>query len=120
MPSCNLAASLIISGRQGGSQTTSTLTDVTPSTSFTLVSTSGGKDPATGHIGDVRLSDSVVPLVQTISLGSAACRRVATHSRARLTASAARHPKACVPEAALPKCSERYGIITSATRGSTS
>ncbi len=40
-------------GFHGGSQTTSTDAAETPETPATLASTSGGSEPATGHIGDV-------------------------------------------------------------------
>ena len=54
MLSSSLAASDIMSGSHGGSQVTSTLAEVTPSTAATFSSTSGGRLSATGHIGDVR------------------------------------------------------------------
>ena len=45
----------IMSGFQGGSQTSSSSTSPTPSTSRTFSSTSGGSVSATGHIGLVRV-----------------------------------------------------------------
>src|SRR3989304_8547626 len=67
-----------------------------------------------------RLSDSVAPEVQTISLGSAPIS-AATFARASSTASSACQPKACEREAGLPNSpsSVRYWHILSATRGST-
>src|SRR5437867_1576975 len=55
MLSWSFAASDIMAGVQGGSQTTSTFAWVTPGTEETLAWTSGGRDPATGQAGDVRV-----------------------------------------------------------------
>src|SRR5689334_513877 len=54
-PRSSLASSDIISGAHGGSQTSSTLTSVTPCTPFTFSSTQVGSIPATGQAGDVRV-----------------------------------------------------------------
>ncbi len=54
MFSSSLAASLILSGVQGGSQTNSTVASLTPSIALMRVSTSPGKLPATGQAGVVR------------------------------------------------------------------
>ena len=67
---------------------------------------------------NARLSDSVAPLVNTISRAVAPMSR-ATSARAASTASSARHPNAWLLEAALPKCSVKKGSIASSTRGST-
>ncbi len=53
-----------------------------------------------------RLSDSVAPLVQTISFAEAPIS-AATSARAASTASSARHPKAWLFEAAFPKSSRK-------------
>ena len=53
MPSCSLAASDMRAGVQGGSQTTSTLTDVTFSSGTIRRCTSPGSVPATGQPGEV-------------------------------------------------------------------
>ena len=65
-----------------------------------------------------RLFDSVAPEVKMISLGSAPITR-AIWTRARVVASSARQPKACVREAALPYSRSKQGSIASTTRGST-
>ena len=64
------------------------------------------------------MSDSVAPLVKTISFAAAfiAC---ATCSRAASTAASASQPNTCPREAGLPKVFVKYGAITSKTRGST-
>ena len=64
-----------------------------------------------------RLSDSVAPLVNTISFGFAPMRS-AICLRAFSTASSASHPNGWLRLAALPKCSVKYGSIASTTRGS--
>jgi hypothetical protein len=64
------------------------------------------------------LFPSVAPEVQMISFGSAPIS-AATCARASSTAASAFQPNACERLAALPKNSVRYGIIFSATRGST-
>jgi hypothetical protein len=61
--------------------------------------------------------DSVAPLVQTISRGSA-LMSAATCSRAVSTAFSASQPQAWLREAGLPKCSRNQGIMASTTRGS--
>ena len=63
------------------------------------------------------LSDSVPPLVKTISL-SAAPRAPATWARARSTASRPSRPSAWISDG-LPYRSTKYGIMRSKTRGST-
>jgi hypothetical protein len=65
-----------------------------------------------------RLSDSVAPEVQTISLPEAPMS-APTCSRACSTAFSAVQPKLCERLAALPKISVNYGSIASTTRGST-
>ena len=65
-----------------------------------------------------RLSDSVAPEVQTISLPLAPIR-APTWSRAGSTAFSAVQPKLCDRLAALPNSSVKYGSIASTTRGST-
>jgi hypothetical protein len=65
-----------------------------------------------------RLLDSVAPLVQTISRGSAPIS-AATWARAFSTASSASQPQAWLRDAGLPKCSRSQGIMASTTRGST-
>ena len=65
-----------------------------------------------------RLSDSVAPEVQTISLPLAPMS-APTCSRASSTAFSAVQPKLCERLAALPKFSVKYGSIASTTRGST-
>ena len=65
-----------------------------------------------------RSSDSVAPLVKTISL-SAAFIADATWWRASSTAASASHPKTWFREAALPKVCVKYGSMASSTRGST-
>ncbi len=65
-----------------------------------------------------RLSDSVAPLVNTISFGLAPMRS-AICLRAFSTASSASHPNGWLRLAAFPKCSVKYGSIASTTRGST-
>nr|WP_279308425.1 hypothetical protein [Rhodocaloribacter litoris] len=62
------------------------------------------------------LSDSVPPLVNRISAGSAS-RQAATRSRLSSTAKRAFRPSACTDEA-FPKCSRKYGSIASKTAGS--
>jgi len=61
--------------------------------------------------------DSVAPLVQTISRGSALISD-ATCARAFSTASSASQPHAWLRDAGLPKCSRNQGTIASTTRGS--
>jgi hypothetical protein len=61
--------------------------------------------------------DSVAPLVQTISRGSALIR-LATWPRDFSTAASASQPQAWLREAGLPKCSRSQGIMASTTRGS--
>src|SRR5581483_3053214 len=53
MPSCRRAASDILLGSQGGSQTRSILTPATPSTALILVSISAGSDCTAGQWGEV-------------------------------------------------------------------
>ncbi len=65
-----------------------------------------------------RLSDSVAPLVKTISFAFAPMRS-ATCLRALSTASSASHPNGWLRLAAFPKCCVKYGSIASTTRGST-
>ncbi len=65
-----------------------------------------------------RLFDSVAPLVQTISFALAPTSR-ATSARAASTASSAFQPNAWLFEAALPNSTEKWGSMTSSTRGST-
>ncbi len=65
-----------------------------------------------------RLSDSVAPLVKTISFALAPMRS-ATCLRPCSTASSASQPYLWLRLAALPKRSVKYGSIASRTRGST-
>jgi hypothetical protein len=55
IPICNRAASDILLGSQGGSQTRSIVTAVTPGISFTFASTSAGMDWAAGQWGEVNV-----------------------------------------------------------------
>jgi hypothetical protein len=63
------------------------------------------------------LIDSVAPLVQTISRGSALIS-AATCSRDFSTTASASQPQAWLRLAGLPKCSRSHGIMASTTRGS--
>ena len=64
-----------------------------------------------------RLSDSVAPLVKTISFGAAPIR-LPMFLRAWCTAASASQPNACLL-AELPNCSVKNGSMASTTRGST-
>src|ERR1017187_6051414 len=64
-----------------------------------------------------RLSDSVAPLVKTISRGAAPANS-ATRFRANSTAFSASHPKPWLRLAALPKLAPKNGSMASSTRGS--
>ena len=54
-PNSNFATSDIISLSHGGFQTNSIFASFTSGIAFTFHSTSGGSEPATGHIGDVNV-----------------------------------------------------------------
>ena len=79
----------------------------------TVIRWSPRRRPARATPLSARLSLSVVPLVKTISRGSAAPIARAIRSRASSTAASARQPKACVWLEALPKSSPKYGSIAS-------
>ena len=78
IPSCSLAASDMRSRSQGGSQTTSTFTSVTPGTSAIFCFTCSGRDCAAGHAGAVsvmrmptgtrRVDDDVVDQAELVDV----------------------------------------------------
>lgn len=66
--SSNLAASDIIEGAQGGSHTTSTVTECKFNCCLTFCSISTGKDTATGHPGVVKvifMKTELFPIIST-------------------------------------------------------